>query len=189
MPIGDDVGTRVTGHTLKQLRHVRRGHGHTGGGPKRERDAATIEPAPLKPVGDVVERRELTAVEGHDQRNVAPARDRRGHDRRHALVRVEQIQRAVRVDGCPQSPALQTATNAARTVDASDVVHCRAEQRIAARFGIIVKDEHVHLVAARETLDEPQQARRDALPAGAVEAAGDDETDAHAHQASHEGER
>ena len=52
-----------------------------------------------------------------------------------------------------------------------------------------MKDEHVHVVAARQPLDQPEQARRDALAAGAIDAAGDNEPDAHAHQASHEGER
>jgi hypothetical protein len=46
----------------------------------------------------------------------------------------------------------------------------------------------MHLVPAREALDEPQQGRRDALASGAIEAAGDNESDAHAGQASHEGE-
>jgi hypothetical protein len=68
-------------------------------------------------------------------------------------------------------------------------MHCRAEQRIAARFGIIVKDEHVHIVAASEALDEPEQTRYDTHPAGAIDAAGDDESDSHLRQASHEGEQ
>ena len=54
-------------------------------------------------------------------------------------------------------------------------MHGGAEQRVDARFGIIVQDEHVHVVAAREPLDEPEQARHDALAAGAIDAAGDDE--------------
>jgi hypothetical protein len=42
-----------------------------------------------------------------------------------------------------------------------------------------VKDEHVHVVTPREALDEPEQARRDALAAGSIETAGDSESDAH----------
>jgi hypothetical protein len=67
-------------------------------------------------------------------------------------------------------------------------MHRRPEQRIAAGFGIILKNERMHLVPAREALEEPQRARRDALASGAIEAAGNDESDAHARQASHEGE-
>ena len=37
-------------------------------------------------------------------------------------------------------------------------------------------------VAARQPIDEPQQARHDAFAAGAIDAAGHDQTDAHAHQ-------
>jgi hypothetical protein len=52
---------------------------------------------------------------------------------------------------------------------------------------MVMKHEHMDLVAAGEALDEPQQNRRDPFAAGAIETAGDNQSDAHAHQASHGG--
>jgi hypothetical protein len=92
---------------------------------------------------------------------------------------MQQIEPALRADGQGQTAALASATNAGQTLDASDIMDGGAEQPIRARFRVIVQDEDMHVVTTREALDKPEQARRDALPAGSIEAAGDNESDAH----------
>ena len=62
---------------------------------------------------------------------------------------------------------------------ASDVVHGRARERIRPRFDIMVQREDVHVVAARQPLDEPQQGRHDALASGGVDASRHHQADPH----------
>jgi hypothetical protein len=64
-----------------------------------------------------------------------------------------------RASSCSAKALKADTTHAAETrraLDAPDILHRCAEQRITTRFGIIVKDEHVHVVAAREALHKPK---------------------------------
>ena len=134
---------------------------------------------------NIVEPDELAAVERDDDREGHGAADRRRDDPRHAKVGVQHVEGPGcrdRPDGGGQPAAHEKPAKRARAVHAPDVVDCRAEQRIVARVAIVVQDEHMHVVTAGKPFDEPEHARDDALAAGAIDAAGHDQTDAHAHQ-------
>ena len=186
---GRDDGDRGEGEVVGDLpSHERRRDGDPRRLTKHRRNRPSVEPAPLQAVADVVDRGQLAALERGHQRDAKAPRDRRGDDRGHALIRVQHIERTVRVEEGRQAPALRRSAKTRRPAHASDIMDCGAEQRIAAGFGIIMQGEHVHVVAARQPLDQPEQARRDPLAARTIDAAGHDQSDAHARQASHEGE-
>ena len=149
-------------------------------------DRAAIDPSPLQAVADVVERDQFAAVECRDDRNAGAPADVGGRrPGRHRPVGVQDVDAPAarqRLDGGGKPALNAEEPQPRRPLDAPDVVDGRAAQRVDARFVIIMQREHVDVVPARQLLDQPQQARHDAFAAGAIDAAGHDQTDAHAHQ-------
>ena len=91
----------------------------------------------------------------------------------HDVERADARNRAVEAAGEPPSP------QAERPIDAADVMDRCAEERVRARVEVVVQREDMDVVTPREAFDQPQQRRRDAFASGAVDAAGDDQADAH----------
>jgi hypothetical protein len=79
-------------------------------------------------------------------------------------------------------PAYDQASEPGRTFHAAEVVDRGARQLVDARLAIVMKHEDVDVVTPGEPFDEPDDARQHALAAGAIDAAGHDQADAHAHQ-------
>ena len=72
---------------------------------------------------------------------------------RHAPVRVQHVEMPPRFDGGREPRPEPDEPQARRAVDAPQIVDRRTEQRIGARFAIIVQREDVHLVAARQPFE------------------------------------
>ena len=131
------------------------------------------------------ERDELAAVEGDHHRQRQPSSGRDGGDARHPEIRVQEVDapaRRQRGDGVGQPPPYDHAPEPRRAHDAAEVMDRRPGQRVHARLAIMMKHEHVHVVTPGEPFDQPDDARQHPFTAGAIDAAGHDETDAHAHQ-------
>jgi hypothetical protein len=99
---------------------------------------------------------------------------------------VQRMERSAPAERGPQPCALACTAPAVPSFHLSEIVNRGAEQRVRGRFAIMVKGEDMEVVVARQPFDQPQQRRHDPLSAGTIHAAGDDQTDAHLHQASHE---
>ena len=137
----------------------------------------------LAAVADVGQRDQLAAGEAHDGGN--PEGSRRARGKKSRVVRpegVNHVERSVGVQAAGKSSPRgeERLARPARARRETQVVDGGPAERPVARPGLLREREDVRLVARREPLDQPEKRRNDALRPTPVDAARDDDGEAHA---------